>query len=149
MAHTYANCLLHCVFSTKNRQRLLTDEIRARLWPFIGGIARSNGFTALEVGGYVDHAHMLIAVPTALPIAKAMQEIKGGSSKFINGTFSRHRFAWQEGYGAFSVSASAVDSTIAYIRDQEEHHRVRTFEEEYIAFLKKNGISYDERYVFG
>jgi len=124
--------------------------MRERLWPFMGGIARSNGFKAIEVGGHVDHAHMLITLPTTLSIAEAMKKVKGGSSKFMNETFpARHRFEWQEGYGAFSVSASAIEATIAYIRNQEEHHRVRTFEEEYIAFLKKNGIAYDERYVFG
>ena len=150
MPSTFTCLRLHIVFSTKNRQHVLTSEMRARLWPFMGGIARSNGFTALEVGGYVDHAHILIALPATLPIAKAMQEVKGGSSKFMNETFpGRPRFEWQEGYGAFSVSASARDTTIAYIRNQEKHHRVKTFEEEYIAFLKKNGISYDERYVFG
>lgn len=148
MSHTYTNCLLHCVFSTKRRERTLTADIRERLWPFIGGIARTNGFHALEVGGHDDHAHLLIALPSTLAVAKAMQLVKGGSAKFVHETFQR-RFEWQEGYGAFSVSAAARDETITYIRNQEEHHRTKTFEEEYVAFLERNGIAYDARYVFG
>ena len=149
MSHTYTSCFFHCVFSTKGRQRVLTPTIRERLWPFMGGIARKNGFQAIEVGGHTDHAHALIVLPATIPIARAMQLIKGGSSAFVHETFPNCEFDWQEGYGAFSVSRSAVLTTIAYIRNQEAHHKSKTFEEEYIAFLKKNGIAYDDRYVFG
>ncbi|HYM61225.1 MAG TPA: IS200/IS605 family transposase [Thermoanaerobaculia bacterium] len=149
MAHTYTSLLVHCVFSTKRREPHLKPDIRQRLWPFMGGIARENKMRALAVGGYFDHAHLLLSVPPTWAIAKAMQVIKAGSSKFVHETFPKVRgFEWQEGYGAFSISISAVNETIAYIHGQEEHHRGKTFQEEYIAFLKKHGIEYDERYVF-
>lgn len=149
MAHTYTNCLFHCTFSTKYRRKLITEDISKRLWPFIGGIARENGFRALQVGGDVDHAHTLIALPPTITLCKALQEMKGGSSKFMNETFfTRKVFAWQDGYGAFSIGAEAVRNVIAYIQNQREHHKKQSFEEEYIAFLEENGIEYDIRYVF-
>ncbi len=149
MAHTYTNCLFHCTFSTKYRRKLITEDISKRLWPFIGGIARENGFRALQVGGDIDHAHTLIALPPTMTLCKALQEMKGGSSKFMNETFfTRKVFAWQDGYGAFSLGADAVPDVVTYIQNQREHHKTRTFEEEYIAFLEENGIEYDIRYVF-
>ena len=148
MGHTYTSCLFHCVFSTKNREPRLTPAIRERLWPFIGGIARENEMKALEVGGIADHAHMLLSLPAKLPVSKAMQLIKAGSSKFINDSLTKSPFAWQEGYGAFSVSISAVTATVAYIRNQEEHHRKRNFQEELLAFLKRHRIEYDPRYIW-
>lgn len=152
MPHSYVNCLMHCVcvFSTKERRKLITPDIRDRLWAFIGGIARENQMKALIVGGVENHVHILLSVPSTLSIAKAVQLIKGGSSKWVHDAFPSHNdFAWQEGYGAFSVSISQVEHTIAYIRNQEEHHRKKTFEQEFVSFLKKHSIEYDERYVFG
>ncbi|HEX7707847.1 MAG TPA: IS200/IS605 family transposase [Thermoanaerobaculia bacterium] len=149
MAHTYTNCLIHYVFSTKYREPHLNSELRSRIWPFIGGIAREKGFRTIEVGGHTDHVHALIILPTTITVAKAVQLMKGGSSKFVHQTFpSVQGFAWQEGYGAFTIGASAIEQTVAYIRGQEEHHRRHTFEEEYIAFLDRNGVAYDPRYVF-
>jgi REP element-mobilizing transposase RayT len=105
---------------------------------------------ALAIGGIEDHVHLLISLPSTITIAKAAQLVKGNSSKWIHDTFtSHHAFHWQEGYGAFSVGVSQVKKTIAYINRQEEHHRTQTFEEEFIVFLKKHGIQYDERYVWG
>ena len=116
----------------------------------MGGIARENKMKALAVGGTADHVHILLALPSTISIAKAMQLIKGGSSKWISDTFPMLRnFTWQEGYGAFSISISGIDDTIAYIQNQEEHHRGRTFEEEFLSFLKRHGIAYDERYIWG
>ena len=104
----------------------------------------------LSIGGTADHVHILLAIPSTLSIAKAIQLVKGGSSKWISDTFPKLReFAWQKGYGAFSVSISGIDETVAYIQAQEEHHRNRTFQEEFLAFLKKHGIAYDERYIWG
>jgi REP element-mobilizing transposase RayT len=104
----------------------------------------------LAVGGVEDHAHALVAVPAVLSIAKAIQLIKGGSSKWLHETFpSLRSFAWQEGYGAFTIGVSGVDDTVAYIKRQDEHHRNRTFDEEFVAFLRRHGIQYDDRYVFG
>ena len=149
MGHSYTSSLFHCVFSTKDRERSLSPEIRERLWPFIGGIARENGMRALEVGGVDDHAHMLFSLPSTMAIAKAMQLVKAGSSKFVHETFGRRGFAWQQGYGAFSVSVSAVDATVEYIKRQEEHHARASFRDEFLSFLKRHDIDYDERYVLG
>lgn len=105
---------------------------------------------ALAVGGIEDHAHLLLSLPTTISIAQAIQQIKGGSSKWIHETFPERRdFAWQEGYSAFSIGVSQVEDTVSYIRSQAEHHRRKTFQEEFLAFLKRHGIEYDERYVWG
>lgn len=146
---SYVSSYFHCVFSTKERRRLITPELRDRLWPFLGGIARQNKMKAIEIGGTNDHVHLLISLPAALPVSKAMQLIKGGSSKWIHETFpDQRRFAWQEEYGAFSVSMSQMDKTVAYIKGQEEHHRRMTFQEEFLALLKKHRIEYDERFLW-
>ncbi len=150
MAHSYVSDLVHCVFSTKERTKTISPDFRERLWAFIGGIARENGMKALAVGGTEDHVHILLSLSATMALAKAIQLIKGGSSKWIHDTFPKHRhFAWQEGYGAFSISVSHVQETIGYIRTQAVHHRNKRFETEFLAFLKKHGIPYDERYVLG
>ena len=150
MGHTYAANFLHCVFSTKGRRKTLTPEMQSRLEPYLAGIARANGFKILAARAVHDHAHILLSLPPSVALAKAMQLVKGGSSKWIHDTFPETQgFGWQEGYGAFSIGVSGLQTTIAYIERQEEHHRERDFETEFIAFLKKHGIEYDERYVFG
>jgi putative transposase len=149
MGHSYVCQYMHCVFSTKGRERTITPALQERLWPYMGGIARENKMTAIAVNGTADHAHVLLMLPSTIAIAKGVQLIKGGASKWNHDTFPEHRtFAWQEGYGAFSVSISHVEKTIAYIQNQPEHHRTRTFQEEFIAFLKKHRVQYDERYVW-
>ena len=149
MAHTYSSLLVHYIFSTKGREKALSSELRDRLWPFMGGIARENKMQALAIGGTTDHVHLLVSLPTTISVAKAIQLIKGTSSAWISDTFPTHRrFAWQEGYGAFSVGVSHRDETIAYISRQEEHHRRKTFQEEYLEFLKKHGIEYDEIHLW-
>ena len=139
----------HCVFSTKERRPLITPALRDRLWPFLGGIARQNKMKAIEIGGVEDHVHILLSLPSTTAISKALQLMKGGSSKWIHETFPEHRlFRWQEEYGAFSVSVSQLDKTIEYIKGQDEHHRRMTFQEEFRALLKKHRIEYDERYLW-
>jgi putative transposase len=129
---------------------LITAPLQERLWPFMGGIAREHGMKALVVGGVEDHAHLLLSLPTTISLSKAIQQIKGASSKWIHDTFPEHRdFGWQEGYGAFSIGISQVDNTLSYIRSQPEHHQKKTFQEEFLAFLKSYGIEYDERYIWG
>jgi REP element-mobilizing transposase RayT len=146
---SYVSSYFHCVFSTKERRRLITPELRDRLWPFLGGIARQNKMKAIEVGGIEDHIHILLSLPSTMAISKALQLIKGGSSKWIHETFPEQRlFAWQEEYGAFSVSVSQLDKTIEYIKGQAEHHRKMTFQEEFLVLLKKHRIEYDERYLW-
>lgn len=142
--HSFVSCLMHCVFSTKERRRLITPELKERLYPYLGGIARENNMKALSIGGVEDHIHLLLSIPASLPVAKAVQLLKGNSSKWIHETFSGQRiFEWQEGYGAFSISASGVKATVKYIESQKEHHRRRSFNDELIAFLEKNGIRYE------
>src|SRR5438045_1649744 len=103
MAHSYTSSLYHCVFSTKDRRPLITPPLQERLWPYLGGVARENKFKAICVGGVEDHVHLLLSLPSTLAIAKAIQLVKGGSSKWIHDNFPDMRqFAWQEGYGAFS-----------------------------------------------
>jgi REP element-mobilizing transposase RayT len=121
---------MHCVFSTKERRAWLTPDIRERLWPYLGGIARKNGMKAL------------LSMPAALSISKGMQLLKGNSSKWLRGTFPelrRQGFAWHEGIGAFSIGISGFEDTVRYIRTQEEHHRRKSFREELDVFLRKHG----------
>src|ERR1035441_7167834 len=117
MSHTYVCELVHCVFSTKNCRPLIRPECQMDLWSFLGGIARKNGFKALMVGGTENHVHILLSLPATLPLAKAMQLVKGASSHWMNEKF-KTEFAWQEGYGAFTVGVSQKSDTIAYIQSQ-------------------------------
>ena len=150
MANTYTSLTYHVVFSTKNREPWLTPPICERLWPFLGGIARENGMKALEIGGVADHVHVLISIPPTVPASKAVQLLKGGSSHWLKSEFSNlSAFAWQDGYGAFTVSESQVEAVRAYIRQQAEHHRTRTFAEEYRSFLERHHVEFDERYWLG
>ncbi|MBI4662322.1 MAG: IS200/IS605 family transposase [Verrucomicrobia bacterium] len=146
---SYVSAYFHCVFSTKERRPLITPALRERPWPFLSGIARQNKMKALEIGGVEAHVHTLLSLPSTLAIAKALQLIKGGSSKWVHETFPEHRlFGWQEKYGAFSVSVSQLETIIQYVKGQEEHHRKLTFQDEFVALLKKHRIEYDERYLW-
>jgi putative transposase len=146
---SYVSSYYHCVFSTKERRALIPPGLQERLWPYLGGIARQNEMKAIEIGGVADHVHILLSLPSTLSISKAMQLIKGGSSKWVHESFPEHRlFGWQVKYGAFGVSVSLLDKTIQYIQTQSEHHRKMTFQEEFLALLKKHGIAYDERYLW-
>jgi REP element-mobilizing transposase RayT len=148
MSHTYVSELLHCVFSTKGRRCLIPLAKQSDLWAYLGGIARKNGFKAIAVGGTDNHVHLLVSLPATMPLAKAMQLLKGGSSKWMNDS-GENGFAWQQGYGAFSVGISQQADTISYICSQAEHHHKRGFEEEFLAFLRKHGIEYDPTHVWG
>src|SRR5262245_25500246 len=119
MSHRYESILIHCVFSTKDRKPSIPDNLQKKLWAYIGGIARTNSFRALAVGGIRDHAHALISIPATLSVSKALQLIKGGSSLWINDHLPARTFAWQDSYGAFSIGVSQVDDTIRYINTQE------------------------------
>ena len=146
---SYVGSYYHCVFSTKERRPLITPGLQERLWPYLGGIARQNEMKAIQIGGVADHVHILLSLPSTLSIAKAMQLIKGGSSKWVHESFPEHRlFGWQVKYGAFSVSVSQLDKTVQYIQCQAEHHRKMTFQEEFLALLKKHRVIYDERYLW-
>jgi putative transposase len=144
--HSFTSFLIHCVWSTRNRERSLDSQLRDRLWPYLGGIAKQNRMKALAIGGAADHVHILVSLPATTSVAKVVQLLKGNSSKWIHETFPKLRsLEWQEGYAAFSIGISAVDATEAYIRNQTEHHRTKTFREELMAMLDKHGFNYDDR----
>ncbi len=150
MPHSYVSNLMHCVFSTKERRRLITPDIHEHSGLIWAALPEKTKLKMLAVGGVEDHVHLLLSIPSTMAIAKAMQLIKGGSLLWMHDTFPTARgFAWQEGYGAFSISVSHVKDTTAYIHGQAEHHRKVSFQDEFRAFLKKHGIEYDERYIWG
>jgi putative transposase len=150
ISHTYSSVRVHVIFSTKEREDRIPKEIRAKLWAYMAGIGRNHGFEAIQVGGIGNHAHALLLLPATMPLAKAVQMLKGSSSKWLNDAGAAGKnFAWQEGYGAFSVSASQTQTVIKYIRNQERHHQKRDYEAEFLDLLKRYGISYDAAYVFG
>ena len=144
MAHTYASNFIHCVFSTKNRRCIIPLDRTSELHAYLGGIARGEGLSLIAAGGTANHVHLLLTLPPSRSLANAVQKLKGGSSRWIG-----REFSWQEGYGAFSVSPSQIETVKNYIHNQEEHRRKRSFEEEFTALLRNCGIEYDERYVFG
>ena len=116
----------------------------------MGGVAREHQMKALGIGGMEDHVHLLLSLPSTLAIAKAIQLIKGESSKWVHDTFPQHQdFAWQEGYGAFSIGVSQTEVTVAYIQNQKQHHQKKSFQEEFLTFLKKHGVEHDPRFVWG
>ena len=150
MADTYTSLCYHFVFSTKNRMPWIHSEMEQRLWEYIGGIARRHKTAGLQIGGTADHVHSLILAPATLSPSQIAQFLKGDSSAWIHHEFRRLRsFGWQDGYGAFSVSKSQIPHVIQYIQDQREHHRKKTFQEEYLELLKRHDIHYDDRYIWG
>jgi REP element-mobilizing transposase RayT len=149
MAETYSSLYVHFVFSTKDRQPMLRAGLRKRVWRYIGGIVREEEMKAIEIGGTADHIHALVSVAPTVAPAEVVKIVKSKSSKWINESLGLPcRFEWQEGYGAFSVSCSQVDKIVDYIRNQERHHGKKSFQEEYLGFLKKHGIEYDGRYIW-
>jgi len=146
MSHAFTHCTIHCIWATKFRQPWLDPILQARLWPYLGGIARKSNVSALAVGGAEDHVHVLARIPPALPVSRLVMEFKGLSSKWIHDYFPRLRdFAWQQGYGAFSVSRSQEERIIAYIQGQKEHHQKKSLEKEMGAFLERHGIPFDPK----
>ena len=147
MSHTYARNYVHVIFSTRERHRKLLAPIRPELWAYIRGIACNYGIHLVAIGGTEDHVHILMALPPKLSLAHALCAIKANSSKWMNE--NGHLFSWQEGYGAFSVSASNLKDVTKYIEDQSAHHTHKNFKEEFRAFLSRHGIEFDAAHVFG
>ena len=147
MGHSYHNVLIHIVFSTKERRKLIAREHQENLWRYITGIAKNLDTNVLSIGGMPDHIHILLAQPGMMPFSTIIQKIKINSSKWMEDTV--RNFEWQEGFGAFSVSNSRRKAVIDYIHNQEKHHKKRSFEDEFIALLKAHNIDYDPKYVFG
>jgi len=144
MSHTYTSVYIHCVFSTKERRPLIPGARTAELYAYLGGIARAEGLTLIAAGGTANHIHLLLVLSSTCSVAHAIQKLKGGSSRWMGSGFS-----WQEGYGAFSVSASQLEVVKHYIQNQEEHHRKRDFEQEFTSLLRSCGVEFDEQFVFG
>jgi putative transposase len=138
----------HLVFSTKERAPLINAEIRERVHAYLGGVIRGEGGVALDVGGTADHVHLMVGLKATHCLADVLRTLKGDSSRWIHDEMRVPKFEWQEGYGAFTVSSSNVAAVREYVRDQERHHRKRSFQEEYREFLAKHEIAFDERYLW-
>ncbi len=141
--------MYHIVFSTKQRIPLITGDFQEELYRYIGGIIRAEGSVQLEIGGISDHIHILAKIKPAISVSEMLAKIKANSSKWANDhKMKMRKFAWQEGYAAFTVSESQVPSVREYIRNQEEHHRKQAYQEEFVALLERHGIEYDPRYLW-
>jgi len=141
------NC--HIVFSTKNRVPLIDPELAPRLYGYIGGVVQNMRGSLIAAGGMPDHIHLIISLGKTMATAGTVRSVKSNSSGWIHDTFpDMHQFAWQTGYGAFAVSYSNLDHVRDYVANQQEHHRARTFKEEFLALLKRHNIEYDERYIW-
>ena len=147
MPSTHTSLIYHVVFATKNREPLIDTEWSTRLHEYLGGAVRGLDGVPQGVGGVADHVHLLIGLKSTHCLSDFMRELKKASSNWVSETMGLSSFRWQEGYGAFTVSASAKIDVQNYIARQEEHHRQRTFREEYILMLQKSGIEYEERYL--
>lgn len=147
MSHTYAQNIVHVVFSTKERWKAIDRELQPRLWAYVAGICKNLGVRVCCVGGVEDHIHLLIQIPPMLPLAKAVATIKANSSHWARE--SGYKLTWQQGYGAFSVSASIAPVVVRYIQNQEAHHKKMSFDAEFVALLRKHGVEFDPKYVLG
>jgi REP element-mobilizing transposase RayT len=147
MPHSYAQNVIHVVFSTKDRRKAISKEFQPQIWAYAAGICKKQGIFVHAIGGTEDHVHFLIQVPPTMALAKAVLTIKSNSSRWANE--GGHKLAWQQGYAAFSVSASIVPDVVRYKQNQEAHHRKMSFDEEFLALLKKHGVEFDSRFVFG
>jgi len=149
MANTYTQIHIQAVFAVQNRQSLIQKEWAAKLYKYMTGIVQKNGHKMLQINGMPDHVHLFFGLRPSQSLSDLMKMVKGDSSEWINQNgFTKTKFSWQAGYGAFSYAKSQVPKVIQYIKNQEEHHRKKTFVEEYQAFLYAFEVDYDERYIF-
>ncbi len=149
MAGTFTFLGIHFVFSTKNRILLIDNDINERLCAYIGGIIKKLGGILIEINAMPDHIHFYTYMPKNVSVSKFMEIVKGNSSKWVHATFpGKDNFRWQDGYGAFSVSKSLENMVIQYIRNQQNHHQKKSFQEEFIEILNKYDIEYDENYIW-
>jgi putative transposase len=149
MPQSYVCLHYHLIFSTRHREPVLADSLRPQLYQYVGGILRAERSKLHASGGTADHTHWLVSLHQGISVADALRTIKACSSKWIHETFPEMRyFAWQAGYGAFAVSYSNLAAVERYIEGQADHHRTVTFQEEFLAFLNRHGIPFDERYLW-
>ena len=148
MSSTHLSLHVHIVFSTKHRFPFIVDDWRERLHAFIGGAIRTTGCVAESVGGTTDHVHLLIGIRATHCVADVVRDIKHASSQWIHETIGVKKFGWQDGYGAFTIGASQISVVKDYISRQLEHHRKRTFQDEYLAFLERYRVQYDECFLW-
>jgi putative transposase len=138
----------HIIFSTKGRRPLIEPALKARLYSYVGGILSNQKGVLLEAGGTADHVHLLAALSPQIAVSDYLRLVKGNSSKWMHEEVRQPEFGWQDGYGAFAVSYSNMPHVRAYIQGQEEHHRRVSFQEEFVEFLKRHNVPYDERYIW-
>jgi REP element-mobilizing transposase RayT len=149
MANTYSQINIHCVFAVKGRENMITDRFRDNLHKYMSGILKNDNVFLLSIGGWRDHVHVFFELPPSLRVSDLMRDLKAVSSKWINDNrFVKGKFQWQEGYGAFSYSRSQRNEVIQYILNQEKHHQLKTFKEEYLDMLMKFEIEFKDEYVF-
>jgi len=149
MAQTLVSLLVHVIFSTKNREQLITPEIEPELFAYIGGILKNHESRLLAAGGTNDHVHLLVSQSKNIALSFLMKDVKKDSSSWIKTKDKRFRnLHWQDGYGAFTIRQADISALNKYIAGQKDHHRRRTFKEELIAFLDEYGMTYDERYLW-
>lgn len=149
MAGTFICNLAHFVWSTKHRQSLIAPAWQENLYAYLGGILRNNGAVLIQAGGMPDHVHLLASLPSTLTLAKTVNLLKSNSTTWVHDEIQGgSEFRWQEGYGAFSVSKSAEARVVEYIANQQQHHSRISFQDEFVALLKRHEIEYDERYLW-
>lgn len=149
MANTYTQLHIHFVFAVKYRAALIREQLEERLHKYITGIVQNNGHKMLAINSVSDHLHLFIGLNPKQAISDLMRLVKGDSAEFINKErFTPGKFQWQSGYGAFSNSHSQIDAVVKYILNQKEHHRKKTFRDEYLSMLNDHKIDFDERYLF-
>jgi putative transposase len=148
MPSSFTGLHYHLIFSTKDRAPLISPALRERLYPYIGGILREQRGELVEIGGVADHVHLVARLHAMTAPAEVLRVVKANSSKWVHEELGERQFGWQDGYGAFTVSLSNLATVRRYVRDQENHHQKTTFQEEFVEFLKRHEISYDERYIW-
>jgi REP element-mobilizing transposase RayT len=147
MSHTYSHNLVHIVFSTKDRRKLIPAHFQPKLWRYMAGTCQKQKILVHSIGGTEDHIHVLLQIPATLPLAKAVLLVKSNSTRWANQ--GQEKLVWQEGYAAFSVSASIAPAVVRYIHSQRLHHQRLNFEGEFVSLLRRHGVAFDARFVFG
>lgn len=149
MANTYTQIYIHLIFAVKGRACLIKNEWRNELYKYVTGITKNKGQKLIAINGVSDHIHLLVGMKPDIALSDLVRDIKANSSGFVNDKkWTKIKFNWQQGFGAFSCSHSQLDTVIKYIQNQEAHHKKKTFKEEYLQFLDKYSIKYDEKYIF-